>query len=145
VHTDPDLLYSVVANLVSNAVKCTRTGGVLLACRRRGGRVRIEVWDTGIGIPPDELDAIQGEYYRARNADEGGARASGFGRGLSIVSRTAALLDLRLDVRSRLGRGSVFAVELPAARRRTLTPNGRGQLMRGAVRPRWLHQRIFLA
>jgi two-component system, sensor histidine kinase len=104
----------VVATLVSNAVKYTRTGGVLLACRRRGGRVRIEVWDTGIGIAPDEIDLIQGEYYRARNADEGGTRAGGFGLGLSIVNRTAALLDLRLDVRSRLGRGSVFAVELPA-------------------------------
>lgn len=113
VRTDPVLMHSAVANLVSNAIKYTRTGGVLLACRRRKGRVRVEVWDTGIGIPADELDQVLGEYYRARNADEAENTSRGFGLGLSIVSRVAAMLGLKLHVRSRLKRGSVFALELP--------------------------------
>lgn len=115
VRTDPILMYSAVANLVSNAIKYTRTGGVLLACRRRNGSVRIEVWDTGIGIPPDEIENVLGEYYRARNADEVENSSRGFGLGLSIVSRVAAMLGLQLQVRSCLGRGSVFALEMPGA------------------------------
>jgi signal transduction histidine kinase len=113
VHTDAVLLHSAVSNLVSNAIKYTRAGGVLLACRRRRGSLRIEVWDTGIGIPPDELEHVLGEYYRARNADEAENSSRGFGLGLAIVNRIAGLLGLRLHVRSRLGRGSVFALEIP--------------------------------
>lgn len=113
VWSDPVLLHSIVGNLVANALRYTRSGGVLLACRRRGACVRVEVWDTGIGIPEDELAHIHRAYYQASNADPARAGGKGFGLGLSIVHGFAALLGLRLGVRSRLGRGSVFAVDIP--------------------------------
>nr|WP_231402745.1 HAMP domain-containing sensor histidine kinase [Caenimonas aquaedulcis] len=115
VWTDPVLLHSIVSNLVSNAVKYTSSGGVLVACRRGRGSLRIEVWDTGIGIPADELELIMGDYYRARNANEEDGASRGFGLGLSIVSRLVAVLGLKFEVASRLGRGSRFVVELPGA------------------------------
>lgn len=110
---DPVLLYSIVSNLTANAIRYTAVGGVLLACRRRGSAVRIEVWDTGIGIPSSEIDHIFQEYFRASNAPGQDPGRSGLGLGLSIVQGLAQLMNLKLIVRSRLGRGSVFAVEIP--------------------------------
>jgi PAS domain S-box-containing protein len=115
VRSDPRLLERVLQNLVSNAVKYTRAGTVLLGCRRRGARLRIEVWDTGIGIAQDQLQAIFEEFYQIANAAR--ERRFGLGLGLSIARAAAELLGSRLDVRSTLNKGSVFAVEVPLVRR----------------------------
>ena len=111
--TDPLLLERIVSNLVANAARYTSEGGVLVACRRRGERARIEVWDTGAGVPAGELDRIFDEFYQARAplAD----RAKGLGLGLAIVKRLAQLLELEIEVRSIEGRGSLFAIVVPLA------------------------------
>jgi signal transduction histidine kinase/CheY-like chemotaxis protein len=111
VATDPLLLERVLMNLVANAVRYTREGGVLIACRRRAGMARIEVWDTGAGIPREQLGRIFEEFYRAPSH----AGERGLGLGLAIVDRLAGLLGLRIDVRSVEGHGSMFAVEVPLA------------------------------
>lgn len=105
------LLERILRNLVSNAIRYTRTGGVLVACRRRRGAVRIDVVDTGIGIPPAHLGEIFQEFYQVGNAERD--RAKGLGLGLAIVHRLAALLGHKVDVRSIPGRGSVFSVTVP--------------------------------
>ncbi|MGQ9366923.1 ATP-binding response regulator [Azospirillum sp. ST 5-10] len=114
VHTDPVLLERIVRNLLSNAIRYTRTGTVLVAMRRRGDGVRIEVWDTGFGIPEEQRAAIFEEFHQLENPERD--RARGFGLGLAIVHRLAGLLNLPLDVRSQVGRGSVFAVGVPLSR-----------------------------
>jgi signal transduction histidine kinase len=112
VMTDPLLIHSVLRNLLSNAIRYTQRGGVLVAARRKGlRRVRIEVWDTGIGIAPDQLDRVFEEFYQVGNAARD--RSRGIGLGLAIVRRTAGVLGEEVSVRSRLGKGSVFAMELP--------------------------------
>ena len=113
--TDPRLLEQMIRNLLSNAVKYTRKGGVLLGCRQRGNKLRIEIWDTGIGIPQGQLRAIFEEFHQVDNP----ARESnlGLGLGLAIVQRLGNLLGHAVDVRSRAGRGSVFAIEVPLAER----------------------------
>ncbi|MBC7645187.1 MAG: response regulator, partial [Thermoleophilia bacterium] len=111
VHSDPRLLGQVVRNLVSNALKYTKAGRVLLGCRRHGAMLRIEVWDTGIGIPDGQLKAIFEEYHQLDNAAR--ERSRGLGLGLSIVQRLAALLGHRIRVDSKLAKGSVFSVEVP--------------------------------
>ena len=109
INSDPRLLEEMVRNLVSNALKYTRRGKVLLGCRRRGKALGIEIRDTGIGIPEAELQAIFEEYHQVDNAAR--ERSRGLGLGLAIVRRLAALLGHRIDVRSRLGKGSVFTIE----------------------------------
>ncbi len=110
--TDPMLLHSVLRNLVANAIRYTHSGGVLVAARRRGKhRLRIEVWDTGMGIAPDQLDRIFEEFYQVGNSARD--RNRGIGLGLAIVRRTASILGEQVTVHSRLGRGSCFAIELP--------------------------------
>ena len=112
IRSDPVLLEQVIRNLLSNALKYTERGKVLLGCRRRGGKLSIEIWDTGIGIPNEELEAIFEEYHQLGNAAR--ERSRGLGLGLSIVKRLGILLDHRISVRSHLGKGSVFAVEVDA-------------------------------
>ncbi len=109
--TDPLLLERVLRNLLANAIKYTRQGGVLLACRSRStadGTLgwRIEVWDTGIGIPPAEQERVFEEFYQI--GGPGPERSQGLGLGLAIVQRLVRLLQLRLVLRSVPGRGSVF-------------------------------------
>ncbi|HKM74732.1 MAG TPA: response regulator, partial [Stellaceae bacterium] len=111
VHSDPHLLEQMIRNLLSNAVKYTNKGKILLGCRRRGDKMRIEVWDSGIGIPEEELEAIFGEFHQLDNPAR--ERSKGLGLGLAIVERLADLLGHAVDVRSRPGKGSVFAVEVP--------------------------------
>src|SRR5271163_1947130 len=111
VRSDPRLLEQIVRNLLSNAVKYTNRGKILLGCRRRGDTLRIEVWDTGIGIPEEELKAIFGEFHQLDNPAR--ELSKGLGLGLAIVERLADLLGHTVDVRSRPGKGSVFAVEVP--------------------------------
>jgi len=107
--TDPRLLEQMLRNLLSNALKYTERGRVLLGCRRLGGALRVEVWDTGIGIPVHELPAIFQEYHQVGN--EARERDRGLGLGLSIVHRLGALLGHPVHVRSRPGKGSVFTIE----------------------------------
>jgi CheY-like chemotaxis protein len=111
--TDPTLLERILRNLVSNAVRHTRSGRVVVGCRRSAGKVRVEVWDTGPGIPPQESDRIFQEYFQLRNPERD--RAMGLGLGLAIVRRLSVLLDCPIKLRSRLGRGSCFSVEIPIA------------------------------
>ena len=111
VHTDRQLLERMLRNLISNAIRYTASGRVLIGCRHRRGHVSVQVWDTGIGIPEDKLGAIFGEFQQLGGAPR--RNAAGLGLGLAIVERIARLLSLRIDVRSRLGRGSCFAVEVP--------------------------------
>jgi two-component system CheB/CheR fusion protein len=111
IRTDPRLLEQMLRNLVSNALKYTDRGRVLLGCRRHGSTLRIEVWDTGIGIPDGELQAVFDEYHQIGN--EARERERGLGLGLSIVQRLGGLLGHRITVRSRQGKGSVFIIEVP--------------------------------
>jgi two-component system, chemotaxis family, CheB/CheR fusion protein len=114
VRSDPRLLEQMIRNLLSNAVKYTNKGKILLGCRRRGNKLRIEVWDTGIGVPEEQLQAIFEEFHQLDNPAR--ERSKGLGLGLTIVERLADLLGHTVDVRSRPGKGSVFAVEVPLGR-----------------------------
>jgi PAS domain S-box-containing protein len=109
--TDPVLFKRIIGNLVSNAIRYTDLGGILIGFRRRHGKTWVEVWDTGIGIPADKTTEIFEEFRQLGNAERN--RAKGTGLGLTIVARTAALLGLQVRVRSMHGRGSMFAVEVP--------------------------------
>ena len=115
VRSDPRLLEQILRNLLSNAVKYTAGGRLLLGCRRRGDMLRIEVWDTGAGIPELELQAIFEEFHQLDNPAR--ERSKGLGLGLAIVQRLSDLLGHKIDVRSRLGTGSVFSIEVPLGRR----------------------------
>lgn len=108
--TDPFLLERVVRNLVSNAVRYSDRGGVLVACRRRGGRLAIQVFDTGAGIAAGDHERIFQEYVQIGNVERD--RTKGLGLGLAIVRRTCAILDMPIALRSRIGRGSCFEVEM---------------------------------
>ncbi len=110
VRTDRRLMRRLLQNLVSNALKYTLRGRVLVGCRRAGKAVRIEVWDTGLGIPPDRQRAVFEEFQRL---DQGARVARGLGLGLSIVERLGRVLDHPVGLTSRLGEGSVFAVTAP--------------------------------
>jgi len=111
VRSDPRLLEQMLRNLLANAVKYTEQGKILLGCRRRGDKLRIEVWDTGIGIAAEQLKAIFQEFHQVGNAAR--ERSRGIGLGLSIVQRIGDLLGNTIDVRSWPGEGSVFAIEVP--------------------------------
>lgn len=108
--TDPFLLERVVRNLVSNAVRYSDRGGVLVACRRRGGRLAIQVFDTGPGIAAGDHERIFQEYVQIGNVERD--RTKGLGLGLAIVRRTCAILDMPIALRSRIGRGSCFEVKM---------------------------------
>ena len=125
--TDPVLLERVVRNLLGNAVKYTAEGGVLLALRLRTSRqtqrqaqrqgqpqLRIEVWDSGVGIPPGDQERVFEEFFQRREPQPGGERRAGLGGlglGLAIVQRLSRLLQLRVRLGSRPGHGSAFFVE----------------------------------
>ena len=110
IRSDPRLLKQMIRNLLSNAFKYSKRGKVLLGCRRREGTLSIELWDTGQGIPHDQLEAIFDEYYQLDNAAR--ERSRGLGLGLAIVRRLANMLGHRVSVRSNPGKGSVFAIEV---------------------------------
>ena len=109
VRSDRRLLRRLVQNLVSNAIKYTPSGRVLVGCRRRGDRLRIDVYDTGVGIPEANQRDIFVEFHRL---DEGAKIARGLGLGLSIVERVARVLGCEVEVRSAIERGSHFAVSV---------------------------------
>ena len=111
VRSDFILLERIVFNLVSNAIRYTSSGGVVVGCRKRGVNLRIEVWDTGPGVPQDQQQNIFGEFYRL--GAPGGDGGSGLGLGLAIVDRLCRLLDHSVLLTSILGKGSCFSVALP--------------------------------
>ena len=127
VESDPILLYRVLANIVTNALRYTPRGRVTIGCRRRPGAMEIQVWDTGIGIPEDHLKDVFREFYQVGNPQRD--REQGLGLGLAIVERTARLLGHPINVRSRVGVGSMFSLAVPigdasAVRRPTLEGQG---------------------
>ena len=107
--SDPVLVERILRNLVTNAIRYTDRGKVLVGCRACGGVMRVEVWDTGIGIAPDKRERIFDEFYQAAERD----RREGLGLGLAIVRRVARLLQIELSLDSTPGRGSVFRFTLP--------------------------------
>lgn len=111
--SDPLLFERIVANLISNAIRYAPQGRILVACRRRGELLRVEVRDSGLGIAAADQQIIFQEFVQLENAER--ARDKGLGLGLAIVRRLVDLLGYRLQLRSAPGRGSVFAIELPAA------------------------------
>ena len=113
VRADIVLLERILINLLSNAVRYTEHGRIVVGCRARAGRVRIEVWDTGIGIAPLQHEAVFQEFFQAGNPERD--RRRGLGLGLAIAARLAQLLDSRIELASRPGKGSVFAFELARA------------------------------
>jgi Na+/proline symporter/signal transduction histidine kinase len=110
VRSDRRLLRRLLQNLVSNAIKYTPKGRVLVGCRRCGERLRVDVYDTGLGVPASKKRAIFQEFHRL---DQGAKVARGLGLGLSIVERIARVLDHEIAVTSAVGRGSRFSVEVP--------------------------------
>jgi two-component system CheB/CheR fusion protein len=110
VRSDPRLLEQMIRNLLSNAIKYTERGRVLVRCRRQRGTLSIQIWDTGVGIPEDQLQNIFEEYHQLDNSARN--RSRGLGLGLSIVKRLGVLLNHPVRVRSRLGKGSVFSIEI---------------------------------
>ncbi len=113
VHTDPVLLERILTNLVSNALRYTPRGGVVVGVRRRRGKVAIEVRDSGVGIPPEKQALVFEEFYQVNNP--GRDRRRGLGLGLAIVQRLARLLGHPLSLDSTPGRGTCFRVEIPLA------------------------------
>lgn len=111
VRSDINLLQSVLMNLVSNAIKFTAQGGILVSARKRGSDVLFQVWDTGSGIKSEHLEKIFDEFYQVDNPQ--GDRARGLGLGLSIVKRALLLLGQKITCRSQYRRGSVFGFRLP--------------------------------
>jgi two-component system, sensor histidine kinase len=111
VRSDPQLLERVLANLLQNALRYTRQGGVLVAARRHRNGIALEVWDTGVGIPQDQQEMIFREFYQIDNPERD--RGRGLGMGLAIVQRLCNLLEHPLEMHSTPGHGSVFRVIVP--------------------------------
>ncbi len=133
IRSDRRLFGRILANLLSNAVKYTDRGKILLGCRRRGDQLRIEVWDTGVGIDESQLKALFAPSCRVNGED---ASRFGFGMGLFIVERFAALLGHKIEVSSRQGEGTCVAVIVSAvgSKGAAATKSGAGKPF-GAPRP----------
>ena len=116
VRSDTQLLRRIVQNFLANAVRHTRKGRILLGCRRRGKSLSIEVWDTGPGIAASDREVIFEEFRRLGHSGEG------LGLGLAIAERIARLLDHRLRLESQVGRGTMFAIEVPLSAPMDLPP-----------------------
>lgn len=116
INSDFILLERIVSNLVSNAIRYTKAGSVLVGCRKRGGLLHIQVWDTGAGIPPEEHRNIFVEFFRLSKNDR--EPRGGLGLGLAIVDRLCRLLDHPITVTSSVGNGSCFSIAVPAVKSR---------------------------
>ena len=146
VTTDPVLLSRVLRNLLTNAIRYTPRGGILLAARRRGDTVNIEVWDTGPGIHQQELNRVFEEFYRGESSkgDAGGAANKGFGLGLSIVRRICGVLGHALTVHTRPGSGTMFRVTLPRSSAKPPRRENVQQLAESAIQPIAGHRIVVL-
>lgn len=111
VRTDRTLLERVIRNFISNAIRYTDTGRVVIGCRGRGSHISVEVWDTGIGVPAEKRARIFEEFQQLGTSVR--RHEKGLGLGLAIVERVARLLDLKIELESRVGHGSKFAVLVP--------------------------------
>src|SRR5699024_8039059 len=122
IHSDPALLRRIVQNFLSNAIRYTRSGRIVLGCRRHAEVLQIQVWDTGPGIPADQIDHVFEECGRGANAEVGDR---GLGLGLSLADRMARLLGHTIHVRSALDHGTVFSIDVARRQPRTLAPTAR--------------------
>jgi signal transduction histidine kinase/DNA-binding NarL/FixJ family response regulator len=118
IRSDFILLERVLLNLVSNAVRYTQSGGIVVGCRRRAQQLQIEVWDSGIGIPADQRRAVFGEFHQVARTEQD--RGGGLGLGLAIVDRLCRLLGHSIEMTSRPGSGTRFAIRVPLAASRML-------------------------
>ncbi len=109
--SDKALLERILTNLLANAIRYTAVGGVVVGCRNVGSSIRIEIWDSGRGIPEDQRDRIFEEFYQVPNGRRD--KRPGLGLGLNIVHRLSDLLGHKVELRSRPGKGSVFAITVP--------------------------------
>ena len=128
VYSDPTLIQRILLNLVGNALRYTRQGGVLVGCRQRGNHLLIGVWDTGPGIPEDQQQHIFDEFLRldqGETLEEG--EAKGLGLGLAICERIARVLNAPFGLSSRPGRGSCFYIQLPLAQAHAQTSGPQSQ------------------
>jgi signal transduction histidine kinase/CheY-like chemotaxis protein len=113
VESDPALLERILGNFMSNAIRYTDKGSVLIGCRKRGDKVSIEVWDTGCGISDDQMSLIYEDFYQVENKERD--RGKGLGLGLALAKRLADSLKHTIDSKSRLGSGSYFSVNVDLA------------------------------
>ncbi len=111
VNTDPVLLSTIIRNLVQNAIRYTRQGKILLACRKRKQKILLQIWDTGVGIAQENQELIFVEFQQLNNPERD--QNKGLGLGLAICKRLSQLLKHPLSVKSQVGKGSVFSIELP--------------------------------
>ena len=137
VHSDPSLVEQILRNLLANALKYTPEGFVRVRCENEAAVVRIEVADTGIGIPSDQLPYIYDEFFQV-GVPANSAR-DGYGLGLTIVQRLVSLLTLKLDVKSEVGRGTAFSLELPAGTGRVAIDKGARSSPQAPLKPRHAH------
>ena len=108
VKSDPDLLERILGNFMSNAIRYTQSGSVMIGCRRRGNMVSIEVWDTGCGISDNQMSSIFEDFYQIENKERD--RSKGLGLGLALAKRLSISLNHKIESKSRLGSGSCFSV-----------------------------------
>jgi signal transduction histidine kinase/CheY-like chemotaxis protein len=132
VRSDAILLERILSNLVSNAIRYTPRGGVLIGCRRLRNHLQIEVRDTGPGIPKDQQQNVFGEFYRISSPD---ADTGGLGLGLAIVDRLCRLLDHRIGLTSTPGKGACFAVTVPMVRAQVHSGQPRGRMRSQSLPP----------
>lgn len=125
VRSDPQVLRRVLQNFIANALRYTRSGGVVCGVRRAGPNLRIEVWDSGPGIAEDQLAHVFDEFRRGTHVSPWGEK--GLGLGLAICERMARLIDARITARSRPGHGSVFALEVARAAEHPSSPRERSR------------------
>lgn len=132
-YADPVLVERILRNLVSNAIRYTNDGGVLVSCRRRSGRLVLQVWDTGVGIREREQERIFEEFYQVPSSGVlSPQQRKGLGLGLAIVKRLAGLIGAPLSLRSRPGHGTVFSLQLPLGKAlRTQPPPIKGKIPLG--------------
>jgi len=132
-HADPLLVERIARNLVSNAIRYTSDGSVLVSCRRRNGRLLLQVWDTGTGIDAREQSRVFEEFYQVPGVERSlQHERRGLGLGLAIVKRLADLMSAPISLRSAPGRGTVFTLELPIGRLApTLQPLPSGPVVTG--------------
>jgi len=119
IEADPILFEDILRNLVHNAIRYTESGKILISCRKRKGKVLIQVWDTGKGIAPENQELVFAEFQQLQNPERD--QNKGLGLGLAICNRLSALIGAKLSLKSELGKGSVFSLEMPELSKSKIT------------------------